>query len=132
MFTCPIPCLESSPTSSHMPKPNASKNTVFKTNFLFSKTYYRVSVKFIGQLSKANMLDNPSKQFMGPFDVNCWTISQYNSPENIPSKFLSQHFRFCFLSCHALIPNFLGCPSAYGMQYPNSKIFMLIYFSCIY
>ena len=69
--------------------------------FLFSKTYYRVSVKFIGQPSEANLLDNPLKQFMGPFDVNCWTISQHNSPKNLPSKFLSQTF-FLFIFFHVV------------------------------
>ena len=70
-------------------------------SFLFSKTYYRVSVKFIGQPSETNLLDNPQKQFMGPFDLNCWTISQHNSQENLPSKFLSQTFSFLFsfMSC---------------------------------
>ena len=70
-------------------------------SFLFSKTYYRASVKFIGQPSEANLLDNPPKQFMGPSDVNCWTISQHNSLENLPSKFLSQifSFLFSFMSC---------------------------------
>ena len=75
--------------------------------------------KYIGLPSDANMLDDPSKQFMGPSDVNCWTISQHNSPKNLPSKFLSQYFPFYFLSCHALTPNILGCPSAYGMHYAN-------------
>ena len=101
-------------------------------SFLFSKTYYRVSVKSIGQPSEANLLDNPPKQFMGPSDMNCWTISQHNSPENLPSKFLSQYFPFYFLSCHALTPNILGYPSAYGIHYVNLKIFMLIYFTCVY
>ena len=76
--------------------------------------------KYIGQPSEANLLDNPPKQFMGPFDVNCWTISQHNSPENLPSKFpFSNIFPFYFLSYHALTPNILGCPSAYGMHYAN-------------
>ena len=89
--------------------------------------------KYIGLPSEANQLDNPPKQFMGPSDVNCWTISQHNSPKNLPSKFLSQtFFLFIFLSCHALTPNILGCPSAYGMHYANPKIFMLIYKTCIY
>ena len=72
-----------------------------KQKLLFLKTHYRVSVKFIGQPSEANMLDNPPKQFMGPSDVNCWTISQHNSSKNLPSKFLSQYFPFLlsFISC---------------------------------
>ena len=65
-------------------------------SFLFSKTYYRVLVKFIGQPSEANLLDNPLKQFMGLSEMNCWTISQHNSPENLLSKFISQTFSFLF------------------------------------
>ena len=75
--------------------------------------------KYIGLPSEANMLDNPPKQFMGPSDVNCWTISQHNSLKNLPSKFISQYLSFYFLSCHALTSNILGCPSAYGMHYAN-------------
>ena len=72
-----------------------------KQKLLFSKTYYRVSVNFIGQPSRANLLDFPPKQFMGPSDMNCWTTSQHNSLENLPSKFLSQTFSFLlsFMSC---------------------------------
>ena len=72
-----------------------------KKSFLLSKTYFQVLVKFIGQPFEANILDNPPKQFMVPFDVNCWTISQYNSLKNLPSKFLSQTFSFLFsfMSC---------------------------------
>ena len=76
--------------------------------------------KYIGLPSEVNLLDNPPKRFMGPSNVNCWTISQHNSPKNIPSKFLSQTFHFLLFSCYALTPNILGCPSAYGMHYVNS------------
>ena len=80
-------------------------------SFLFSKTYYRVSVKFIGQPSEANLLENPPKQFMGPSDVNCWTISQHNSPKNLLSKFLSQTF-FLFIFFHVMhsLLIFYGAP----------------------
>ena len=58
-----------------------------------------------------NLLDNPPEQFMGPSDVNCWTISQHNSPEKIFRRnSFHKHFHFCFLSCHALTPNILGLP----------------------
>ena len=57
--------------------------------------------KYIGLPSEANLLDNVMKQFMGPSDVNCWTISQHNSPENLPSKFLSQTF-FLFIFFHVM------------------------------
>ena len=69
-------------------------------SFFFSKTYYRVSVKFIGQPSKANLLDNPSKQFMGPSDVNCWTISQHNSPKIFHRN--SFHNIFLFIFFHVM------------------------------
>ena len=61
--------------------------------------------KNIGQPSKANLLDNPPKQFMGPSDMNCWTISQHSSPKNLPSKFLSQTFFlfFHFRIMHSLL-----------------------------
>ena len=57
--------------------------------------------KYIGQTSEANLLDNFPKQLMGPSDVNCWTISQHNSPENLPSKFISQTF-FLFIFFHVM------------------------------
>ena len=61
--------------------------------------------KYIGLPSEANLLDNLPKQFMGPSDVNCWTISQHNSPKNLPSKFLSQTFFlfFHFRVMHSLL-----------------------------
>ena len=61
--------------------------------------------KIIGQPSEENLLDNPPKQFMGPSDLNCWTISQHNSPENLPLKFLSQTFFifFHFRVMHSLL-----------------------------
>ena len=104
-----IECLHA---RSHVPSPHRLPHTCLSQmrakiysfqnkSFLFSKTYYRVSVKFIGQPSETNLLDNPPKQFIGSFDVNCWTISQHNSLENLPSKFLSQSF-FLFIFFHVM------------------------------
>ena len=61
--------------------------------------------KYFGLPFEVNMLDNLSKQFMSPSDVNCWTISQHNSSENLPSKFLSQTFFpfFHFRVMHSLL-----------------------------
>ena len=125
--------LEPSLTPSRMPKPNVRKHRFQNKRFLFSKTYYRVSVKSIGQPSEANLLDNSPKQFMVPSVVNCWTISQPNYPENLTLKFLSQPFSF-FIFFHVMHSHliFLGCPGAYGMQYAISKQSMLIYKSCMY
>ena len=57
--------------------------------------------KYIRLPSEENLLNNLPKQFMGPSDVNCWTISQHNSPENLQSKFLSQTF-FLFIFFHVM------------------------------
>ena len=120
--THPFPLLEPSLTPLCMPKTNVRKYYFQNKRFLFSQTYYQVSVKSIGQPSKVNLLDNSLKQFLGSSDVNCWTISQPNSPKNLPLKFLSRPFSFFyFLSCHALTPTILGCPGAYGMHYAISK-----------
>ena len=99
--TRPFPLLEPSLTPSRMPKPNVRKHCFQNKRFLFSKTYYRVLVKSIGQPSEANLLDNSPKQFMGSSDVNCWTISQPNSLENLPLKFLSQPFSL-FIFFHVM------------------------------
>ena len=72
-----------------------------KQKLLFSKTYYRDFGKHIGLPSESNLLDNLPKQFMGPSNVNCWKISQHNSPKNLPSKFLSQTF-FLFIFFHVI------------------------------
>ena len=89
--------------------------------FLFLKTLYRVSI---------NILDYPPRRITGSLfrnshgsasEMNYWTTLQGNSSENLPLKFLSQpFFHFSFLSCHALTPNFIGCPSAYEMHYAIS------------
>ena len=134
MSTCPIPCLEFSPTPSHMPKPNVRKIYSFQNKrFLFSETYYRVSLKSIGQPSEANcwVILRNSHRFAS--EMNCWTTLQGNSSENLPRNSFHNHFHFSFIFfCHALTPIILGCPDAYGMHYAISKQFMLIYFRCIY
>ena len=96
-----FPLLEPSLTPSRMPKPNVRKQCFQNKRFLFSKTYYRVSVKSIGQPFEVNLLNNSPKQFMGSSNVNFWTISQPNSPENLPLKFLSQPFSF-FIFFHVM------------------------------
>ena len=106
--THPLPLLEPSLTPSRMPKPNVRKHRFQNKRFLFSKTYYRVSVKSIGQPSEENLLDNSPKQFMGPSNVNCWTISQSNSQEHLSLKFLSQPFSFLF--------SFMSCTHTYHFR----------------
>ena len=59
MSTCLIPCLESSPTPSHMPKPICEQKLSFQNkSFLFLKIHYQVSV---------NILDYPPRRIAGSF-----------------------------------------------------------------
>ena len=128
--THPFPLLKPSLTPSPMPKPSVRKHCFQNKRFLFLKTYYRISVKSIGQPSEVNrwvilrnshgpllreLLDNSPKQFFE------------KSSFEIPSTTI-----FLFLSCHALTPIFLGCPGAYEMHYVIFIQHMLIYQSCIY
>ena len=130
-MTHPFPLLEPSLTPSRMPKPSVRKHCFQNKMFLFSKTYYQVSVKSIGQPSEVNCC-NFLKQFMGPSDVNCWTTLQGNSSENLHLKFLSQpfFFLFCFMSCTHTYCSRL--PSVHEMHYVIFIQYMPIYQSCIY
>ena len=131
--------LECLHAQSHVSSPNRLPHTCLsqmrvKSQFSKQKLFVLENLllrfgKYIGLPSEANLLDNPPKHFMGPSDVNCWIISQYNSPENLMSKFLSQT---CFPLVHFRVMHSLRCPSAYGMHYANPKIFLLIYKTCIY
>ena len=77
-------------------KPNASKIFRFQNKrFLFSKTCYRVLVKYWTTL-RGELFDNAPKQSWSSSEVICWTTLQGNSLENLPSKFLSQTFSFFF------------------------------------
>ena len=128
--THPFPLLEPSLTPSRMPKPSVRKHCFQNKRFSFSKTYYQVSIKSIGQ----------------PSEVNCWVILQ-NSHRPLRSELLDNSPRqffgkssfeipfttlFIFLSCHALTPIVLGCPGAYEMHYVIFIQHMPIYKSCIY
>ena len=119
-----FPLLEPSLISPRMPKSNVRKYCFQNKRFLFSKTYYQVSVKSIGQPSEANLLDNSSKQFMGFSDVNCWIISQPNSPENLQLKFISQPFSFLF--------SFMSCTHTYCSRVPRCIWNALCHFQTIH
>ena len=60
MSKCPFPCLESSPTPSHLPKPCMRKISFSKQNLLFLKIHYRILVK---------IWDYPPRQI-------CWRTSR--------------------------------------------------------
>ena len=79
--THPFPLLEPSLTPSRMPKPNVRKTSFSKQNVFVLENVLPNFGKYIRLLYEANLLDNSPKQFMGSSDVNCWTISQPNSPK---------------------------------------------------
>ena len=120
--THPFPLLEPSLTPSCMPKPNVRKYCFQNKRFLFLKTSYRVSINILDYLPRRTVGSFFRNSYGSASEMNYWTALQGKSSENLPLKFLSQpFFHFSFLSCHALIPNFLGCSDAYGMQYVISK-----------
>ena len=100
---------------SHVSSPNRLPHTCLsqmrvKSQFSKQKLFVLKNLlprfgKYIGLPSEANLLDNPPKQFMGPSDVNCWKIFEHTSPENLPSKFISQTFFlfFHFRVMHSLL-----------------------------
>ena len=76
--------IESSPTPSHMPKPNASKNTVFKTKVFVLENLLPNFGKYIGQPSEVNCWVILRSSHGSTFEMNCWTTLQRNSSENLP------------------------------------------------
>ena len=70
-------------------------------SLLFSKTHYRISVKLLDYPLRRMCWRTFQNNLWAPPTCNCWTISQHNSPENHPLKFLSQTFSFFFhfMSC---------------------------------
>ena len=98
------PCHESSPTHLHLPKPCMRKQSFSKQNLLFSKIYYRSVGKNMGLPSEANWLVSFPKLSWSSSEMICWPISQPNSLEYHPVKFLSQPCPFLQKSCHALTP----------------------------
>ena len=106
--THPFPLLEPSLTPSRMAKLSVRKHCFQNKRFLFLKTYYRVSIKSIGQ----------------PSEVNCWVILRNSHGplrrellDNSPKQFFEKSsFEipfitiFLFLSCHALSPIFSRLP----------------------
>ena len=119
--THPFLLLEPSLTPSRMPKPNVRKT-------LFSKQKVFVFENIIPSFGK----------YIGlPSEANCWIIFPKQSwvslrdelLDHSPRKFFGKSsleipfttiFHFSFLSCHALTPDFLGCPGAYEIHYAIS------------
>ena len=134
--------LECLHTQSHVSSPHRLPHTCLSQmrvkysfqnkSFLFLKTSYRVSV---------NILDYPPRRIAGSFFRNSHgSTSEMKGPLSkailrkifleIPFIIVFIFLFFSFMPCTHTYH--LGCPSAYGMHYVNSKQFMLIYFTCIY
>ena len=111
MSTCPIPYLESSPTNSHIPKPNVRKTLFSKQKVFVLENVQPSFGKIYWTTIRGELLGNSPKQ--------SWLRLQDELLDNSPGqffrksslKFLSQPFSFFFhfLSCHALTPTILGC-----------------------
>ena len=131
--THPFPLLESVLTLSRMLKPNVRKTSFSKQKLFVLENIIPSFGKYIGLPSEANCWIIFSKQ--------SWDSLQDELLDHSPRQFFEKSsleisfttiFHFSFLSCHALTPNFLGCPYAYEMNYAISKPHVPIYQLCIY
>ena len=126
MSTCPISCLESSPTPSHMPKPNVRKTLFSKQKVFvlenvlpsFGKIYWKtLRGELLGNSPKQSwvrlrdeLLDNSLRQFFGKSSL----------------KFLSQPFSFFF---HFF---FMSCTHTYHSRVPRCIWNALCHFQTIH
>ena len=129
--THPFPLLEPSLTSSRMPKPSVRKT-------LFSKQKVFVLENIIPSFGKIYWTTLRG-ELLGNYMKQSWVFLRDELLDNSPRKFFGKSsFEipfttiFLFLSCHALTPIVLGCPSAYEMHYAIFIQHMPIYQSCIY
>ena len=99
--THPLPCLEPSLTPSRMPKPNVRKTSFSKQKLFVLENLLPRFGKYIGLPSEANLLEAFRNSHWSSSKMNYWTISQHNSPENLPLKFLSQSFSLFFHVMHS-------------------------------
>ena len=114
--THPLLCLEPSLTPSFMPNPRVRKYC-FQNKRILENTLPSFG-KYIGLPSEAN--------YWIIFPKQSWVSLRNELLDHSPRKFFGKSsleisfttiFHFYFLSCHALTPNFLGCPGAYEMHY---------------
>ena len=112
MSTCLIPCLESSPTPSHMPKPNASKIQFSKQKIFVLENLLPRFGKSIGQPSEVNCWIIFPNNHGSASEMNCWTTLQGNSSENPPLNSFHNHFHFLSFS-------FMSCTHTYSSRVPQ-------------
>ena len=132
MSTCPFPCLESSPTLSHLPKPCMRKIIIFKTKPVVIENILPRFGKKMRLPFEVNELENFSKQSWSSSEMICWTVSQPHSPENHHVKFLSQPCSFFRITRVMHSHLIYRLPGAHEMHYAISIIFIPIYQICIY
>ena len=134
--------LECLHAQSHVSSPHRLPHTCF--------SQMRVKSQFSKQklFFLENLLPRFDKYIGLPSEANCWitlrnimVLIRSDLLDDSPRKFFGKSsfeipftniFPFYFLSCHALTPNILGCPDAYGMHYANPNKLILIYKTCIY
>ena len=109
--THPFSLLELLLTPSRMPKPSVRKTLFSKQKVFVLENIILSFSKIYWTTLRGELLGNSLKQFIGPSDVNCWTILQDNSSENLPLKFLSQPFSFFF--------SFMSCTHTYCSRLPQ-------------
>ena len=106
MSTCPIPCLESSSTPSHVPKPNVRKKIQFSKQKVFVLENLLPSFGKIYLITlRGELLGNSPKQL--------WVHLRDELLDNTPGqffgksslKFLSQPFSFFFHVIHSHLPS---------------------------
>ena len=102
MSTCPIPCLESSPTPLHMPKPNARKIQISKQKVFVLENTLPSFGKYFGLPSEANCWIIFSNSHGSTSEMNCWTTLQGNSSENLSGNSFHNCFHFSFNFFHVM------------------------------
>ena len=118
---------------SHMPKPNVKKTSFSKQKVFVFENIIPSFGKYIGLPSEANCwIIFPKQSWVSLRDeLLDHSLRQFFRKSSLEILFTTI-FHFSFLSCHALTPNFLGCPGAYEMHYAISRPHMSIYQLCIY
>ena len=124
MSTCPIPCLESSPTPSHMPKLNVRKIQFSKQKVFVLENLLPSFGKYIGQPSEVNCLKILRNSHGLASEMNCWTTLQSNSSKNLPLNSFYNHFYFYFI--------FVSCTHAYRSKVPRCIWNALCHFQTIH
>ena len=124
MSTCPIPCLESSSTPSHMPKPNVRKIQFSKQKVFVLENLLPSFDKYFGQPSEMNCWVILRNSHGSASEMNYWTTLQGNYSENLPQNSFHNHFYFSFI--------FMSCTHTYHSRVPRCIWNALCHFQTIH